>query len=115
MLAYVCWRAFEEEEVADGEGVLEEEGSWGGSLDPRLIGTGVGEAADLRESEDRLEEERVGIRVGGAGCSCCCCCCCCRDDSDGRGIMLDGKDTGVGLRGSPASGVGVHVSGLGVR
>ena len=74
LLAYVCWRAFEEEEVAGGEGVLEEEGSWGGSLAPRVIEAGVGDVADLRESEERLEVERVGIRVGGAGC------CCCRDD-----------------------------------
>lgn len=77
MLVYVCWRAFEEEEEADGGGVLEEEeeGSWGGSLAPRVIGAGVGDVADLRESEERLEVERVGIRVGGAGC-----CCCCRDE-----------------------------------
>ena len=89
-----------------GEGVLEE-GSWGGSLAPRIIGAGVGEVvADLRESEERLEVERVGIRVGGADC---CCCCCCRDD--GRGIMLDGTDTGVKLRASPVPGV---ASGIGV-
>ena len=95
-----------------GEGVLEEEGSWGGSLAPRNIGAGVGDVADLRESEERLEVERVGIRVGGAGCGGCCCCCC-RDD--GRGIMLDGTDMGVELRASPVPGVGVHGSGLGVR
>jgi len=106
LLAYVCWRAFEEEAGAGGEGVLEEEGSWGGSLAPRNIRAGVGDVADLRESEERLELERVGIRVGGADS------CCCRDDS--WGIMLDGTDVGVELRASPASGVGVHGSGLGV-
>lgn len=99
---YVCWREFEE--VAGGMvGDLEEEGSWGGSLVPRIIG--VGDVADLRDSEERLG---AGIRVEEADC----CCCCCRDD--GRGIILAGTGTGVKLRASLVPGVGVHGSGIGV-